>query len=198
MAFVHKDSCPCAKSELYLFRLPSTQTSILKSRSIEYSPISILGNGPVEFAVSGSGEDYTDLANTYLHVICKVLHSDDTNLKEGENIAPINNLLHSMWSQVDLYLNDMLITPSTNTYPHRAYLETLLSFDDSCEFCLQSNCALVEIVSGPIQWQVILFGGRLVVIRLHPALFGCKRFWFCCHLWQTLITWKIHTRLEGH
>ena len=68
---------------------------------------------------------------TYLHVICKVIHSGGTNLKEGENIAPINNLLHSLWSQVDLYLNDMLITPSTNTYPYRAYLETLLSFDDS-------------------------------------------------------------------
>ena len=131
MAFVHEDSCPCAKSELDLFCLPPTQTSILKSRSIEYSPISILGNGPVEFAVSGSGEDYTDLANTYLHVICKVLHSDGSKLKEGENIAPVNNLLHSMWSQVDLYLNDMLITPSTNTYPYGAYLETLLSFDES-------------------------------------------------------------------
>ena len=131
MAFVHEDSCPCAKSELDLFCLPPTQTSILKYRSIEYSPISILGNGPVEFAVSGSGEDYTDLANTYLHVICKVLHSDGSKLKEERNIDPVNNLLHSMWSQVDLYLNDMLITPSTNTYPYRAYLETLLSFDES-------------------------------------------------------------------
>ena len=79
----------------------------------------------------GSGEDYTDLANTYLHVIYKVLHSDGANLKGGENIAPVNNLLNSMWSQVGLYLNDMLITPSNNTYMHSAYFETLLSFDDS-------------------------------------------------------------------
>ena len=131
MAFVHKDSCPCAKSELDLFCLPPTQTSILKSRSIEYSPISILGNGPVEFSVSGSGKDYTDFAKTYLHVICKELLSDGSKLKEGGNIAPVNDLLHSTWSQVDLYLNDMLITPSTNTYPYSAYFETLLSFDDS-------------------------------------------------------------------
>ena len=130
MAFVHEDSCQCAKSELDLFCLPPTQTSLLKSRSIEYSSISILGNGPVEFAVSGSGEDYTDFANTYLNVICKVLHSDGSKLKEEENIAAVNNLLHSMWSQVDL-LNDMPITPSTNTYPYRSYLEKLLSFDDS-------------------------------------------------------------------
>ena len=59
------------------------------------------------------------------------MHSDGSKLKEGENIAPANNFLHSMWSQVDLYLNDMLITPSTNTYPYRAYWEMLLSFDAS-------------------------------------------------------------------
>ena len=60
--------------------------------------------------MSGSGEDYTDLANTYLRVICKVLHSDGSVLQEGEGVAPVNNLLHSLWSQVDLYLNDMLIS----------------------------------------------------------------------------------------
>ena len=95
MAFVHEDSCACAKSELDLFCLPPTQTSILKSRSVEYSPISILGSGPVEFAVSGSGEDYTDLANTYLRVICKVLHSDGSVLQEGEDIAPVLETLLS-------------------------------------------------------------------------------------------------------
>ena len=39
----------------------------------------------MEFAVSGSSEDYTDLANTYVCVICKVLHSDGSVLQEGED-----------------------------------------------------------------------------------------------------------------
>ena len=43
-------------------------------------------------------------------------------------IGPVNLWLHSLFSQVDLSLNDRLVTSSTNTYPYRAYLETLLSY----------------------------------------------------------------------
>ena len=41
-------------------------------------------------------------------------------------MAPVNNWLHSLFSQVDVYLNDTLVTPSSNTYPLRSYVETLL------------------------------------------------------------------------
>ena len=40
----------------------------------------------------------------------------------------MNNWLHSLFSQVDVYLNDTLVTPSSNTYPFRAYVDTLLSY----------------------------------------------------------------------
>ena len=43
-------------------------------------------------------------------------------------MAPVNNWLHSLFSQVDVYLSGTLVTPSTNTYPYRAYIETLLSY----------------------------------------------------------------------
>ena len=35
--------------------------------------------------------------------------------------------MHFLFSQVDVSLNGTLVTPSTNTYPYRAYIETLLS-----------------------------------------------------------------------
>ena len=38
------------------------------------------------------------------------------------------NWLHSLFSQVDVYLNDTLVIPYSNTYPFRAYVETLLSY----------------------------------------------------------------------
>ena len=43
-------------------------------------------------------------------------------------VAPVNNWLHSLFSQVDVYLNDTLVTPSSNTYPFRAYVDTVLSY----------------------------------------------------------------------
>ena len=41
--------------------------------------------------------------------------------------GPVNNWMHSLFSQVDVSLNGTLVTPSTNTYAYRAYIETLLS-----------------------------------------------------------------------
>ena len=69
-----------------------------------------------------------DLANTYLFVRAKVTKPDDLDLDTDNAVGPVNNWLHSLFSQVDVYLNDTLVTPSTNTYPYRAYIETALSY----------------------------------------------------------------------
>jgi len=50
MAFIHKGSCECAKSELDLFSVPPTQTSIESGLYVEYRPISSITDGaPIEF-----------------------------------------------------------------------------------------------------------------------------------------------------
>ena len=47
----------------------------------------------------------------------------------GDNaVAPENLLLHNLWSQVELSLNNLIVTPSNNTYMHRAYFETILNY----------------------------------------------------------------------
>ena len=71
---------------------------------------------------------YIDLANTFLYVRASVTKADDTALAEDTEIAPECNFLHTLWSQCDLYLNDTLVTQSSNNYSYRSYIETLLSF----------------------------------------------------------------------
>jgi hypothetical protein len=44
--------------------------------------------GPYEFAVSGAGADYIDLANTYLFVEAHIMDDDDTAL-DGERSFPV-------------------------------------------------------------------------------------------------------------
>jgi hypothetical protein len=39
--------------------------------------------GPYEFAVSGAGDDYIDLANTYMFVEAQIVDDDDTALDGG-------------------------------------------------------------------------------------------------------------------
>ena len=84
--------------------------------------------GPIEFLLPGSGDAYLDFANTYLLVQAKVTKADGSNLDTDDPVGPVNDWLHSLFSQADVYLNDTLVTPSTNTYPFRAYIETALSY----------------------------------------------------------------------
>ena len=69
----------------------------------------ILGNAPIEFDVIGSGEDYLDLANVMLYVRAKITLDNGNNLAADSTSAPVNLLLHSMFSQVDVSLNGTLI-----------------------------------------------------------------------------------------
>jgi len=134
MAFAHEMSCECTKSELDLFSVPPTQTSMEQGSWVEYHPLTTVSDGsPIEFDISGSGEDYIDFANTMLYVKAKLTAADGTALADDAAVGPVNLFLHSLFSQVDISLNGTLITASTNTYPYRAMLETLLSYGEDAK-----------------------------------------------------------------
>ena len=129
MAFVHEYSSECTKSELDLFSVPPTQTSIEAGTYCDYHPLtSVVDGGPIEFDVAGNGESYLDLSNTYLYVKAKVTRPNGNDLEDANVVAPVNNFLHSLFSQVDIALNGTQITSATNTYPYRAMIESLLSY----------------------------------------------------------------------
>jgi len=130
MAFMHAASSEATKTELDLFSLPPTQTSIEHGSWVHYKPIASISNdGPLEFVVPGAGDYYMDLAHTHLHLTVKILNDDGTNLAADASVGPINNWMHSLFGQVDVYLNQKLVTPAANTYPYKAYIQTLLSYE---------------------------------------------------------------------
>lgn len=134
MAFVHAHSDECLKSELDLFNILPTQTSIEGGSYMEYNPISTLSDGaPIEFVISGSGQDYIDLANTQLYVKVQIRGADNAVIDNTARVGPVNLLLHSLFTEIDIKLNDVLITSTNNTYAYRAYLETILSYGDDAK-----------------------------------------------------------------
>lgn len=129
MALIHPQSCESVDTGLDLFSIPPTQTSIEEGQFIEFHPLSSLSpSAPIEFAISGGGTEYLDFSNTYLHVRAKVTKAAGGNLDGDAQVAPVNYWLHSLFSQVDISLNDTLISPSENTYPYRAYIEAALNY----------------------------------------------------------------------
>ena len=155
MKLLHEQSSQCLRSELDLFSLPPTQTAVDGSQWVEHSPVStITSSSPIEFIVSGSGEDYMDLNNTLLEVKACIKTTNNSPVDAALAVAPINNTLHSLFSQIDVSLNDVNVSSATTTYPYRAYIETHLNYGtDAKKSRLQAAMYFIDdnlTVSNPI------------------------------------------------
>ena len=104
-------TCECLKPELDLFSNPPTQTSVKEGQDIEYHPFTALEkSGPIKFVIDGTGDEYLDLYHTNLYVEVKVVCANGSPIDDDADVAPVNLTLHSLFSQVDVSLNDRLVT----------------------------------------------------------------------------------------
>ena len=152
MAFVHPQSCECSKSELDIFLVPPTQTSIESGGWVEYNPISSIADGTaIEFSVGGSGQDYIDLANTQLYVRAQLMKNNNTPIDNTDHVAPTNLFLHSLFSEIDLKLNDTLVSSNNSTYAYRAYLESVLSLGPAAKESQLTSALYYKDKSGHLE-----------------------------------------------
>ncbi|XP_070171501.1 uncharacterized protein F54H12.2-like [Polyergus mexicanus] len=142
MSFLHTHSSECLKSELDLFSLPPTQTSIESSQWIHYKPVTWLSDdSPIEFVIPGHGEKYLDLTHTMLSLRVRVEMSGHTaGTSATVTIGPVNHLLHSMFNQIDVYFNQKLVSPPNNAYAYRAYIEALLNYSSPAKTSHLTSC----------------------------------------------------------
>ena len=128
MAFVHDQSCECAKSELDVFSVSPTQTSIEYGNYVEYHPLSsITDSGPIEFDVSFSGQNYLVFSSTQLLVKVKLIRGNGVDITDADHLGGVNLFLHSLFQQLDVSINGVQVSQSSGTYAYRAYIESLLS-----------------------------------------------------------------------
>jgi len=135
---MHVDSCECSKSELDLFTMPPTMTAMESGKYIQYGPMSTISDtGPIEFLVEAN-DQFLDINDTALQIKAKIVIAKDGSDPADEDpatqvMAPVNLWFHALFSQVDVTLGSDRITSSTDMYPYRAYIETLLNFDDAAK-----------------------------------------------------------------
>lgn len=124
-----ENSCLASKTELDLFNELPTQAATEDGFYTEHLPNGSTENqNPIKFTVSGDSNCYLDLSNSYLYLETKITKADGTDLGDDDVVGPINLICHSLFKQCDIYLNDTLISDSSNLYHYRSYLETLLSY----------------------------------------------------------------------
>ena len=126
---IHPSSAQSTTSQLDLFSVSLSQTSLDDGSFTEYHTVSVLtSTGPIEFTISAKNSNYSDLANTFAYVRASMTAADGTDLEVDVKISPECNFLLTIWSQLVVYLNGSLVTQYNNIYPYRAYIKNLLSF----------------------------------------------------------------------
>ena len=105
--------------------------------------------GTLEFNVAPTAE-YLDLSETQLYLSCSIRKkvNDKYELLENGKVGPINNLLHSLFSQVTLWLNNTQIENSNGSYAYRAYIENLLNFGSEAKSSYLKSCLYEKDTSG--------------------------------------------------
>ncbi|CAC5402771.1 unnamed protein product [Mytilus coruscus] len=81
----------------------------------------------VDFFVSGQGPEYMDLKRSRLYVRAKLIKADGTTFDDEDTSSIVNLPLQAMWSQMDVYMNNKLVSLNTSNYPWKAYLKTILT-----------------------------------------------------------------------
>jgi len=156
------------------------------------------GINPTTFQVDPQ-EDFLDLNESFFEVELTVKKDNNTNLLVADVMGLANNLAHTLFKQIDVRLNGMLISPQTDMYHLKAYLEAILNYDrDDGETLLTPhgwyNClgvpddgdgdeltanqldtahadyaALPQDLKNLVQGRVQVLGGKRVTLRFKPG-----------------------------
>ena len=63
-----------------------------------------------------------------MYVKARILKGDGTDCGDEDIVSPVNLWIASLFSQVNVYLQQKLISTATTNYPYKAYLEVLLNY----------------------------------------------------------------------
>ena len=114
-------------SGLMIFGPTIVNSGVDSSYYVEYLPANQLSDdGPIEFTIPPNGGAYMDLSKTRLCIKGKIVKSTGEDIVSADVVGPINLFLHTMFRQIDTYLQQKLISSSSTNYAYKAMIDTLL------------------------------------------------------------------------
>ena len=121
-----------SKSELDLYYVPPTQTAIEEGHYDDILPHSSFTSADnIRFDIPGDSSHFLNLAETELYVCGRIMvkNNPDMGIESTVKLGPVNNFLHSLFSQVNINITNQNVEISNSSYSIRSYLENLISFN---------------------------------------------------------------------
>ena len=129
-------------SDLDLFSKPPVQLSIEKTYETVHRPISILDSkSHIEFNISSGIDEYILLKDMQFYIKLKIDLNKTGSVTEADwkNISVVNNLMHSLFSSIDMQIDGKSITQNPQTYAYKAYFETSLGYSHDARSSVNSK-----------------------------------------------------------
>jgi len=185
----------CSVQQLDLFTIPNTQ-SVLNDASWHLIPAEAdFNTGSVIFKIQGD-DTYLDLPETelILNLSIRKEATDSLNtspIVDADKIGPTNNFLYSIFSQVQVSINDCEVENSNEGYAYHSYVTDLLNYDKGSKTSfLQKqlfykddagfldNFALKDANSAYVQRRKIFLDTKVVELKgkLKSNIFNINRF----------------------
>ena len=114
-------------SEFDILAPKPVQSAILGTDVAHYKPIATVDQNDLEFLIPRDTETYIDL-DIKLFVRGKIIGADGKDLDDSDFTVGTNNFFHFLFSQCSISLNGVNITPASELFPYRSYLESLLTY----------------------------------------------------------------------
>ena len=124
------DFVPCMIPQLELFQKKGVQTCIT-GRSVEkIKPLTSLQSHSdvLEFLCSGRPLSFMDICNVQLRLVLHMQKKNGSPLAATDiSVSVADLLLHSLFSQCEVFLNERPVTPSPHYYNYKSYLDLATS-----------------------------------------------------------------------
>jgi hypothetical protein len=136
-----------------LFLTPPTEAGIENKSWINIRPTSqITEGGTIDFNVPGNTLKYMSLYDSRFYVKSRIVKKDGTAFGEDEFASPVNLFLHSLWSQMDVSIQQVSVSSGVSTkYPMKALIDYTLGTTDTewnssgaCQMYYRDNWACMD------------------------------------------------------
>ena len=124
------DSEQTYTSKLAIFQKPYVENSVEEIQYIEFAPRNGISDGSIiEFVIPGTSAEYIDLKKSRLKIKARIVKSDGTPIKVENKVGLVNLSLSSLFRQVDVLLQDKIVSSDINIcYPYKALIDVLLNY----------------------------------------------------------------------
>ena len=180
---VFEDAVLATVPQLNIFSKPLIQTAVEKVHFVEYQSVNQIAtqDAPITFHLGGDSQDYLDLSRGRLFVRVKLVKEDDTSVPAAEKPAPVNLVLHSLFSQVEVCISGKNLSIANNCHPYKAYLKTVLTTSEDAKNSLLSTQGyngdsgnLDKVTSNPSALERARIFGQSALVELEgPLLEDC-------------------------